>query len=417
MFSWTQVPRILLYEERTYMYDFIHDDESSIDYHLYNNLLRLPFMQRLSNLPEMVLRIFNNAYYICTLIRKEYTPRHFFSEYREIASENNTAELWRNQVMPATFAIVYCLLRYYDYECYKDFLKDIWIYFQDENNYVIDESSNIFKSVVVNLCMSDDKNTFDVFEERFLYDAINDKSLTILDLAKGMGYITMEMNARGDMWESEECRQFFPAFLDKLNAALPNYSRDLDALKELNNAIECVKSYMKEFETTPILPVNKKFANSKLAEILAAERDSIETTEEPQLSKQKKYPSIKQVFHDKLDEDTIINAIIKLPRYDIEGEEDFFYVLYAVFNELKWLSYKNQNNFTRWLKSKNLCHLSNDGFKKAKKSGNPIFDNAFPNVLSHFSSKISDVVYNDKDDFYKKDACGKILKKINDASL
>ena len=415
MFSWTQVPRILLYEERTNMYDFIYDDEKSIDYHLYDNLLRLPFMRRLDNQPEMVLRIFNNAYYICTLIYKEDLPRHLFSEYRAIASENNTSELWRGQVMPATFAIIYSLLRYYDYSCHKDLLKDIWIYFQDENNDTSDESRNIFRSVVENTYMFDDKNKFGIFDERYLYDAIIDKNLTIIDLAKGMGYITMEMNARGDMWESEECRQFFPIFLDKLNAAVPLYSQDPETLTVLHDAIECVKSYMKEFETTPICPVDKRYANSKLAEMLAVGKEAKETTEIPQLSARKKSQRIKQVFYDNLDEGVIINTIRQLPRCDIRSDEDFFYVIYAVFKELKWLSFERMTNFTRWIRSKNLYHLSNDGFKKAKKHGD-VFDNAFQTVLSYFSRKISEGNYNDIDNFYKKDACGNTLKKINDAS-
>ena len=412
MFSWTQVPRILLYEERTDMYEFIQDDESSIDYHLYNNLLRLPFMRKLDNLPEMVLRIFNNAYYICTLICKENLPRHFFSEYRVIASEDNAAELWRNQVMPATFAIVYSLLRYYGYKYYKDILKDIWIYFQDEND---DESRDVFKSVVYNLYMSDDKDTFDIFEERFLYDAINDKNLTIVDLAKGMGYITGEMSARGDMWESEECRQYFPAFLDKFNAAVPYYSQDLDALIVLNDAIECVKSYMKDFETIPIRPVDKRYANSKLAEMLAASKEANETTEVSQSSTRKNSQRIKPVFKDNLDEAVIIGAIRKLPCFGVRGDENFYYIVYAVFEKLNWLSCKNKNNFTRWLRSKKLYHLANDGFKKAQKKGD-VFDTTFQEVLSNFSRKLSDGKYNDMDIFYKKDACGNSLKKINDAS-
>lgn len=75
-----QIPRNLLFENRSRIAEFEVRDERSLDFHV-ANLLRSEFLIR-----DGFLGLFNDAYYICTLVMLDASPDLHIREYYRIAS-------------------------------------------------------------------------------------------------------------------------------------------------------------------------------------------------------------------------------------------------------------------------------------------------------------------------------------------
>lgn len=111
--DYTKVNSNLVYAFRDDVKKFFDPDEDSLEHEFFDRLLERPFMKRdVDNVPMMVRTIFNNAFYIATLIKMERLPQMYLTEYGRIAAGGLTrVTLWCNHVMPATMALVYSLLR------------------------------------------------------------------------------------------------------------------------------------------------------------------------------------------------------------------------------------------------------------------------------------------------------------------
>ena len=75
-----QIPRILIYEDRGQLSDYEVEDNRSINHLLYNFL-----NQTFSSIQDMT-SLFNDAYYICTLILMDDSPHKHFDDFSEIAA-------------------------------------------------------------------------------------------------------------------------------------------------------------------------------------------------------------------------------------------------------------------------------------------------------------------------------------------
>lgn len=116
--DYTKIPRPLIYKELKDINDFGIKDNSRFERSFYFKLLERPFLlnkvraEYIENVPQLVLQIFNNAYYICTLIYIEENTEMYITEYLKIAKNyNEKSMLWCNHIMPTTMALVYNLLK------------------------------------------------------------------------------------------------------------------------------------------------------------------------------------------------------------------------------------------------------------------------------------------------------------------
>lgn len=116
--DYTKVPRPLIYRDRSEVSDFLDGSFGSIGLNkdFYDNLLERPFIDRVDDAAAVVLDIFNNAYYIATLIGMTLLPELDLKKYLEISHNGHDKSIeWVNHVSPATMALVWNLL-----QCFKN---------------------------------------------------------------------------------------------------------------------------------------------------------------------------------------------------------------------------------------------------------------------------------------------------------
>jgi len=114
--DYTKLPKSLIYKDRkdiddfpvTESFDFPTMEETYL-----NALEKRPFITEAVNAPELILRIFNNARYITTLISMERHPNHYLRKYLEKAGCNERNVTIVNHVVPATMALVSNYLFHY----------------------------------------------------------------------------------------------------------------------------------------------------------------------------------------------------------------------------------------------------------------------------------------------------------------
>ena len=83
--DYTDFPRELIYKEKASLKDFVVSNEMTIEHRFYEGLLKRPSIKNCLNKRETILSIFNNAYYLCTLILMDEDPRLNIDKYRKIA--------------------------------------------------------------------------------------------------------------------------------------------------------------------------------------------------------------------------------------------------------------------------------------------------------------------------------------------
>ena len=138
--DYTKIHRELIYKDRRDLDDFPVDegfDFQSMEEVFLDALENRPFIKESENAPELILKIFNNARYITTLILLENHPNHYLLKYLRIAAEDYRSLIISNHVMPATMALVWNYLFHY-FTCYNNskivdiitdnFNKDDWKY-------------------------------------------------------------------------------------------------------------------------------------------------------------------------------------------------------------------------------------------------------------------------------------------------
>lgn len=114
--DYTEVPRSLLYKERTDLKDFGVQIPGTINNLLFSNLKEL-FMAT-DRVKELILRCFNNAYYICTLIPCQDFPETEVAEYEKLLMEGDPYDL--EEVCAVSMAMVVKLLQACDARCRQE---------------------------------------------------------------------------------------------------------------------------------------------------------------------------------------------------------------------------------------------------------------------------------------------------------
>ena len=105
-----KVSRSILYKEKESIRVFL-GEEDTLERDFLDKLRKRPFMQNFDDVSVNVLRLFNNACYICTLVYEEDYPLLELNKYEKIAIDGHDDPVWINHVFPATMALVVCWLR------------------------------------------------------------------------------------------------------------------------------------------------------------------------------------------------------------------------------------------------------------------------------------------------------------------
>lgn len=111
-----KVSRSIFYKEKVSLRDFL-GKEDTLERDFLDKLRKRPFMQNLEDVSVNILRLFNNACYICTLVYEEDYPLLELNEYERIAIDKHDDPIWTDHMFPATMALVVCWLR--SDECLK----------------------------------------------------------------------------------------------------------------------------------------------------------------------------------------------------------------------------------------------------------------------------------------------------------
>lgn len=209
--DYTKVPRALIYKDRKELDDFPvieRFDPPQMEAQFLYALENRPFINEAENASELILKIFNNARYITTLIHMENHPRHYFQKYLNKARENETSIIMCNHVMPATMALVRnYLCNYFSYYNGSKIVEDITNNFntnawkehtiggQDDFNklligYTLDNKI-VDPSFVHPLWISDKD-----FNPRDIIDAI--ENVKVDDLAIGVIYVCNKLALLND---------------------------------------------------------------------------------------------------------------------------------------------------------------------------------------------------------------------------
>ena len=111
--DYTKVPRPLIYRDRSDVSEFLDDSAAlkELNRDFYGNLIERPFIDRVDDAASVVLAIFNNAYYIATLIGMTPFPELDLKKYLDITHNGyGKCVEWVNHASPATMALVLNLL-------------------------------------------------------------------------------------------------------------------------------------------------------------------------------------------------------------------------------------------------------------------------------------------------------------------
>jgi len=109
-----KVSRAIFYEEKDSILSFLGEG-STIERYFLDKLRKCSFIKNLDNVSDIILRLFNNACYICTLAFYEDYPLLELKEYEKIAIDGHDDLNWTNHIEPATMALVVNWLRSEDF--------------------------------------------------------------------------------------------------------------------------------------------------------------------------------------------------------------------------------------------------------------------------------------------------------------
>ena len=100
-----KVSRSIIYNEKESIGFFLGEGDT-LERCFINNLWKRPFMQELDDASVNILRLFNNACYICTLAYEGDYPLLDLKEFENIAIDGHDDPIWTNHIFPATMALV-----------------------------------------------------------------------------------------------------------------------------------------------------------------------------------------------------------------------------------------------------------------------------------------------------------------------
>ena len=229
--DYTTVFRPLIYKDRENIDDFPVDETDDTDF----ITMEAVFMEKLEarrfikesfDAPEIILRIFNNARYITTLIYSENHPQHYLHKYLKIAENDSRDIVMCNHAMPATMALVVNYLLHYLGESFfgSKIVKAIIENFNDWDKKGASEGKQDFYDLLIDRTSETDKYprwaTDDgEFPRRDIKEVINDTDIDSYEIIGDLDYIIQETFG---MYSGEpEC----PLIMKAIKALMENFER------------------------------------------------------------------------------------------------------------------------------------------------------------------------------------------------
>lgn len=105
-----KVSRSIIYKEKESLRVFL-GKEDTLERDFLEKLRKRPFIKNLDDVSGNILRLFNNACYICTLVYEEDYPLLELNKYEKIANDDHDDPVWNNHMFPVTMALVVCWLK------------------------------------------------------------------------------------------------------------------------------------------------------------------------------------------------------------------------------------------------------------------------------------------------------------------
>lgn len=193
--DYTEVPRKLIYKDRTDLKDFGVQTQGTINNYLFNQMRRLTLLH-CGNAKEIALQCFNNAYYICTLTQLDEFPDLSMDKYEKELLHVKIP--FPEDVYQASMALVCVLLTAYDdkYKQNDDPLIESIHHWTSSNKWACNLFHKSFDDII-NTCNTD---RFIVppseFEPRDIIEVI--ETFSEFELQKYAEYICERLNVLDD---------------------------------------------------------------------------------------------------------------------------------------------------------------------------------------------------------------------------
>ena len=139
--------------------------------------------------------------------------------------------------------------------------------------------------------------------------------------------------------------------------------------------------------------------------------DSDDSSDIEKQHSKKYYGKDYEIFHDNLNVNSIVAALMTLPRGEVRSNRKFFLTVHTAFDTLHWLTCNTATKFISWMKYHSGIHFETNDFKNLSFDENMKL--LLPEIIAVFSEEVDDDCYDDKEEFYKKDSLGNCLTKIN----
>ncbi len=245
----TKVPRKLIYEDRANLEDFFIDQPGTLDAIMFDRIQRSMICD-LEGAEMWARDIFNNAYYITTLILMEkYPALHLVSYFNISMSVGGGNHTYKRYFSAMTMAMVYNYLRASDQQYYNDqqvLIKRIWDchreHYQDDQ-WDGDARFLFYKNVLPLIDVKTHKMR-DIFNPRPIQNVVLFEDAETILLGQGLDYV---MNSIISLRKTEDAIQCFDELIQKLKRA------DIIGKGKLIKEVEdCKKEFLGIREEPPI---------------------------------------------------------------------------------------------------------------------------------------------------------------------
>lgn len=296
--DYTKVPRSLIYKDRDDLDDFpisMQFGFPSMEGNFLEALEQRPFIKESYEASELILKIFNNARYITTLICLENHPNHYFRKYLRIAGSDDRSITIANHTMPATMALVKNYLCHYMPNRYSGskIVEDITNNFNTEawKEMTQGGQDDFYKLVIEDRFNHPGWIVDKHFEPRDIRDAVGDPFITVHDISENIDFILESLEKGVEIFDEEiaplnamykKVESWFPSDLDDnlhKELALGKIEKRLKKL-DPNNSFEFF-NLMNDIENslyngTPLHSKTKEEINNYMKKTMGVSMDEIE---------------------------------------------------------------------------------------------------------------------------------------------
>ena len=242
--DYTTVYRPLIYKDREDIDDFPVDETDDAEYITMESVFMeklesRPFIKESYNAPELILKIYNNARYITTLIYSENHPQHYLRKYLKITEKYSQDTIMSNHVMQATMALVVNYLLHYlgDFYYGSKIVKAIIDNFKDWDAKGTPEGKHDFYDLLIERTSETDKYprwaTDDGdFSRRDMKAVVHDIDIDPYHIIADMDYIIRE--TFGYYAGDPEC----PQILKTVKVLMNNFERSKKIIEEVRDMLD-----------------------------------------------------------------------------------------------------------------------------------------------------------------------------------